>query len=402
MTDVEASAAFRPRPFEVAACVVVGSIAILIFGVQPLLYTAYVGEQLVAPHHLGLLSATEVIAIAAGSALAIPALRRWRTGSVALFGVLLLCAANLFQARTGTADLLFFSRAAAGFGSGFLVGIAGAAIAATRRVGQWTAAFLLGQALSQFLLVEGFASYEPEPLSAHLQFALALLAFTTIVGIPLLPRRLTSAAADGQPSETTSGGGRPDGAGFIWLVIMFFFVGGAITVWAYAGVWLQTEGVAAGALTSLLSICLAGQVVGAFVASMTRSGRYDWMRLIATTGLLLVSVAAWLAWPHSWIAAAGFGIWWMSSVPILSSILSHVDPDRKALPFAPAAQLAGVAIIPTVAGIAFAESNLAHVLIAGCAAVGAGLLLGFARPPRSAAPDEEALSRAPGGQLEPS
>jgi hypothetical protein len=363
-----------------AASVILGSLAILIFGIQPVLYAAFVGEGLIEPDRLGLLSAAEVIAIAVGSSLAIPALKHASVATIAALAVLLVAATNYVQALHGGADTLFAFRILAGLGSGFLVGIAGAAIAATRRVGQWAAGYLLAQATSQFLHLQWFALYRPAPTSEDLLLSLAIVSAAMLAGLPLLPKRL--GRGSGIEPGTGEANGWPDATGIRWLAVMFLFVGGVLTIWAYAGIWLESENVSAPAAATILSSSLAGQAAGAFAACLIPSSRHDRRRLVCTTLLLLLSAGTWLAWPGSAYAAAGFGIWWLSSVPILSSILSDADPRRTALPFAPAAQLAGIAIIPTAAGFLFAARDVELVLVSGCAAIAFGLLLGFARRPR--------------------
>jgi hypothetical protein len=369
-----------PRPAQTATSIILGSLAILIFGIQPLLYAAFVGEGLIEPDRLGLLSAAEVIAIAIGSSLAIPALKHASVRAIAGLAILLVAAANYFQTLHGSADMLFVFRMVAGLGSGFLVGIAGMAIAATSRVGQWAAAYLLAQATSQFLHLQWFALFWPAPTSKELLLSLAIASAAMLAGLPFLPRRLGAGPAPA--TGTDKGTGRPDAMGIRWLAVMFLFVGGVLTIWAYAGVWLESENVSAPAAATILSSSLAGQAVGAFAACLVPSSRHDRLRLTGTTLLLLLSAGAWFAWPGSAIAAAGFGIWWLSSVPVLSSILSDADPRRAALPFAPAAQLAGIAIIPTIAGFLFAARDVELVLVSGCAAIASGLLLGFARRPQ--------------------
>ncbi len=369
-----------PRPAQVAASIILGSLAILIFGVQPVLYTAFVGEGLIEPDSLGLLSAAEVVAIAIGSSLAIPALKHASVRAIASLAILVVTAANYFQAYYGTADMLFAFRIFAGLGSGFLVGIAGMTIAGTNRVGQWAAGYLLAQATSQFLHLQWFALFWPAPTGADLLLSLAIASAAMLAGLPFLPPRLAgSTASESGPGE---GHRMPDAMGIRWLAVMFLFVGGVLTIWAYAGVWLESENVSAPAAATILSSSLAGQAAGAFAACLIPNSRHDRRRLIATTLLLLLSAGAWFARPSSAVAAAGFGIWWLSSVPILSSILSEVDPRRAALPFAPAAQLAGIAIIPTAAGFLFAARDIELVLVSGCAAIALSLLLGFAQRPR--------------------
>jgi len=365
---------------QIAASIILGSLAILIFGIQPVLYAAFVGEGLIEPDGLGLLSAAEVVAIAIGSSLAIPALKHASVRTIAGSAILLITAANYLQAYYGTADMLFAFRILAGLGSGFLVGIAGMTIAGTKRVGQWAAGYLLAQATSQFLHLQWFALFWPAPTGTDLLLSLAIASAAMLAGLPFLPRRLGAITA----SETGMAEGHriPDAMGIRWLAVMFLFVGGVLTIWAYAGVWLESEDVSAAAAATILSSSLAGQAIGAFAACLIPNSRHDRRRLMASTLLLLLSAGAWFAQPSSAVAAAGFGIWWLSSVPILSSILSEVDPRRAALPFAPAAQLAGIAIIPTAAGLVFAAHNVELVLVSGCAAIALSLLLGFAQHPR--------------------
>lgn len=366
--------AVSPMPLQTAASIIIGSLAILIFGIQPLLYTAFAGEALIEPDHLGLLSAAEVIAIAVGSGLAIPALKHVSVATIAALAILLVTAANYCQAHYGGADMLFVFRMFAGLGSGFLVGIAGAVIAATERVGQWAAAFLLTQATTQYFHLQWFALFLPAPTSADLLLSLAILSAAMIGGIPFLPTQIGKGVA----IEGGDGPARPDAEGVRWLAVMFLFVGGVLTIWAYAGVWLESEDVGAPATSAILSASLAGQAAGAFAACLTPSSRYDRHRLLSTTLLLLLSAGAWFAWPDSALTAAWFGFFWLSSVPVLSSLLSEADPRRAALPFAPAAQLAGIATIPTAAGLLFAARGIELVLIAGCGAIALSLLLGLA------------------------
>lgn len=360
---------------QVSASIILGSLAILVFGIQPLLYTAFVSEGLIEPDNLGLLSAAEVIAIAMGSSLVVPALKRIPVATIAGAAILVVASANYFQARYGNAHMLFGFRMLSGFGSGFLVGIGGVAIAATRKVGQWAAAYLLAQAISQFLHLQWFALFLPSPTSTDLLMSLAIVSAAALGGLPFLPTRLGGNGT----IETGNARRKPDANGIRWLAVMFLFVGGALTVWAYAGVWLESENVSAPTAAKILSSSLAGQAAGAFVACLVPSGSHDRHRLAFTTSLLLISAGAWLIWPSSFVAATGFGFWWLASVPVLSSILSEVDPHRATLPFAPAAQLAGIAVIPTAAGLAFAASDVALVPVSGCAAIGLSLALGLAR-----------------------
>ena len=69
--------------WQVAATVIAGTAALILFGLQPLLFAAYVKEGILGQQSLGLLSAVEVLTIAAFSALAVRLNRQFRVQWIA-------------------------------------------------------------------------------------------------------------------------------------------------------------------------------------------------------------------------------------------------------------------------------------------------------------------------------
>ncbi|MBS0412485.1 MAG: hypothetical protein JSR86_21395, partial [Proteobacteria bacterium] len=171
-----------------AAAVMGGTLALLVLGLQPLLYGAYVAEGVVSAPRLGLLGAVELAGIAGGSALAIHLLSRLRAQILAVAAILLLVAGNAVHPQTGQWGLLFLARLIAGAGAGVLVGLAAGAIARTSRMGAWTGAFLFGQALSQFVLMRALMSFSQDISSYTVQLSLAASALPVLALLPFLPR----------------------------------------------------------------------------------------------------------------------------------------------------------------------------------------------------------------------
>jgi hypothetical protein len=349
---------------------ILGSVGLMVFGLQPLLFGSYVKEGVLTEQVLGLLGAVEVTGIAIGSGIAIPLLRKSRTAWVGLAGIMLMAAANLFQPHAGDALLLFAARAICGLGEGLTVGIASYAIAGAHRVASWTAAFQLIQAASQFVVIEGFAVLKLPTSSGTVQSTLALAAGACLLALPFLPRFSATEAGEAGVQANS-----PSLPGYVGLVAMFLFVGGVVGIWGYTGLWLESRGLTATQATGALAASLAGQSIGAFIGMIIGDGRRAWVRLSALIIILLGIVGAWIARPDLVALAFVFGLAWQLVTPALASVLVELDPRRRALPFAAAAQLAGIAALPTILGYAYGGGSLDMLIIAFAAPIALSLLL---------------------------
>lgn len=355
---------------QVACSIAAGTAALLVLGLQPLLYGAYVAEGSIPDYRLGLLSAVEVFAIAAGSAVAIRLLRTQPVLPVAVVGTALLCLGNLLVAGNGNTLELFLIRLLAGSGGGLLVGLGAAAIATTPRIGFWAGAFLFGQASSQYSVMRWFAANMPGADSTQVQHALVAAGAAVLLLLPFLPRRLELHEADAPKLPP------PSARGLIGLAAMFCFVGGAGGVWGYLELWLHSVGVAQPQAVHVLSIALLGQILGSVVGALMADGRWAWLRLLLAMFAYAGIIAVLMVWPGSVPFALIFGIIYMLAAPALSSLLHAIDPGHGSVPYAATAQLAGVSIIPTLAGETLAAHSLTNVLIACGAVIGfSGLLV---------------------------
>lgn len=368
MTREQAKAGITSR--HVAVAIMFGTAALIVLGLQPLLYTAYVLEDIIPGQRLGLLGAAELVSIALGSALSVHLLRSRPVWPIALAGVAVMVIANAVPVKAGEALALFGLRALAGAGAGLLVGLAASAIARTRRIGAWAGGYLFGQALSQYLLMRGFASFRPHAGSAEVQWTLGLSAAAVLLLLPLLPRTLKRAAAD--PPEAHP---RPTPRGLIGLGAMFFCVGATGAVWGYLELWLHSRGVHQAEAAELLSVALLGQIIGAAGGAVIADGRLSWLRLLVLMAALAGTVGLWLDAPGSTLLAFGFGILFTLGAPAFTSILSLLDPEHRSVPYAATAQLGGIAVIPTIVGETLAAHDLNLLMIACIAFILGGVLL---------------------------
>jgi len=360
-----------------------GSLALLILGMQPLLYGGFVREGVIAEDALGLLSAAEVIAITIGSAAAIPILRRFSPVWIGLIGIAVNCSGNLVPLGPSSPLLLMTARAWAGLGSGLLLGISAAAIAKTARIGNWTAASLFGQAATQFAVMNWFAVHAPDAPTWEIQRGIVLVMAAATALVFALPHNLAGATAESDTARN-SVSPWPDRRGLRCLLAMALYTGGAVTMWAYAGLWMNHRGIATAAGAMVLTVNLAGQALGSLVSMLLPESRHDWTRALAMTTLFVLGSVAWLASPGSPVFGFCYGLFWMSGAPALASVLAAIDPGRRAVPFAAAAQLAGIALIPTIFGIALAARGLDILAICAIATVAVSGLLIMSLPPRTA------------------
>jgi len=376
MRDVQETgpkpAAPRDPLLPLAASLTLGAAGLLVLGAQPLLYGSYVHERRITDAGLGLLAAIEITAIALGSAGGIALLGRIPARLVALTGIGLTIAANLLPAAVS----LLLARAISGTGGGLLVAIAAAAIARRSRLNAAAAAFLFLQAASQYAILQWFSAQGGAASAVEIQHALAVIAALTALMLPLLPAGLAPAQHAKAETHAT---GLPPLSGWIALGASALLVGGIVGIWAYMGLWLELRGVPADRITPMLTASMIGQMVGSLVAVALGERGHSGGRVIAMAAVLL-GIVGWLLLrgadgPLGWALIVGYGVVWMIATPALTGFLLEADPTRRSLPFSASAQLLGAAIVPTVAGMAFADSGLDTVLMACAGALVASLVL---------------------------
>lgn len=355
-----------PSPGALFAALLLGAAGLLVLGGQPLLYGAYVHAGVISEARLGLLAAVEIAFIAGGSAAGIALSRRTGFRMTGLAGIGLIAAGNLAPFLP-----LFAARAVAGLGGGLLVAIAAQFIAERPNVNVAAGGFLFLQALTQYLLLLWFSASDTAATAVAIQVAIAGLVVATAPLLLLLPRRVAGAKdAASRPADTDRG--RPPLSGWLALAAAGLFIGAAVGIWAYLGLWLEQRGISAKTAESMLTASMAGQIAGALVAAGIGERGRSGTRVVAMAMLMLLCVGLLYsqtgAGENSRLLVIAYGFVWMIATPALSGFILEADASRRSLPFAPAAQLCGAALIPTLAGEYLAARSLDLVLLV-CAAV---------------------------------
>lgn len=344
-----------------------GAVALLVLGLQPLLYGAYLRAGLISEQRLGTLAAAEVSAIALGSMIGVALLRSKTAQTVGMIGIAILFAANLLP----EAVPIFLTRVIAGLGSGLIVGLAAVRIAQQINVNAASGLFLFLQATSQYAIMQAVSIVAPTASAGLMQMMLSVLTLLAAPLLLVLPRHLAI-------TEDEAQGGIPPRAGWVALGACSLFVGAAIGIWAYLGVWLESAGISPDAVSPLVTASLAGQMAGALGAvALGTHGRSGLQ--VVVCGLLMIAavVLLLLAGPGGWagwVLLIGFGFAWMIGTPALSGLVLQSDPLRSSLPYAASAQLLGAALFPTLVGELLAPEGI-WLVLATCAALTAGAII---------------------------
>lgn len=344
-----------------ATSILIGSCALLVLGVQPVLLGAMVQEGRIAKAQVGNLVTIEMLAMVLGSLVGIGLLRKM--GARVVIGVAGLVLAAMNLAMTGQYGMAILSplRAVAGLSEGVLVASALVAISRVARVERASAIFLAVQTLLQAVV----AAALPFIVTGSSRTDTALLALATAgalaTGAALsLPRQLQPAAPDSERGALTP-------ASLTALLGAGLFLGAIVSVWSYFGLWLVHYGYPPTFEGTAISLCLVAQVVGALTAARfgERLPNRQTISACALAGALLIALFFAGRGNSTAILAVSmaFGFVWLFTLPFFAGWLIEIDPGRRAVLYLTAFQLGGAALLPSLAGIVVGSFSVDAALI---------------------------------------
>ena len=344
-----------------ATSILIGSCALLVLGVQPVLLGAMVQEGRIAEAQVGNLVTIEMLAMVLGSLAGIGLLRK--TGARVVLGVagLVLAAVNLVMTGQSGMAILAPVRAVAGLSEGVLVASALVAISRVARVERASAIFLAVQTLLQAIVAAALpfifiASSRTDTALMALAGAGAIAAISALS----LPHHL-------QPTAPDSERGALNRASLTALLGAGLFLGAIVSIWSYFGLWLIHYGYPPTFEGTAISLCLVAQVVGALTAARfgERLPNRPTISACALAGAFLIALffvgrsnaTAILA------VSVAFGFVWLFTLPFFAGWLIEIDPGRRAVLYLTAFQLGGAALLPSLAGVAVGSFSVDAALI---------------------------------------
>lgn len=348
MTAMDAAVSDR-RP--ALAALALGSLAMIVTGLQPLLLSALADTGRLQAGLVHPIAIVELLAMALSVALCALLLKPrrlnlWAAGAAA---VCVLAGLAMLVARDGQ---VFALRGIGGLAGGVLVWITVGMIARQARPEPWAAAFFLIQ--SAGLVFAAALANGLGPMGG-VMFAAGLSGLCLLVA-PLLAPAMEDLARAGRRA--------PDRRGLLGLAALFLYFA------ANAALWFRMSDLAAaqglGAVSGLVVLTTLGaQMLGA-MAAVSLSGVLSLRRLFAlVVASLILACAVIAARPPAPLFIAAFGLLAFAALLLgasLFGVLHGADPSRRAGAVSPAAQFLAAALGPLSAMAVTSLIGLSAVL----------------------------------------
>lgn len=369
----------------VAAAMAIGTMGVMIAGVQPVLFGALLSAGRITATQIGHIAAAELIAIGIGVVIAEAALERAPVWLVAAVSLVLLATLNLATiAVDGNGVLLV--RALAGLPAGALVWTTTAVIVRSPRPTQLSAAFLLTQAILQFATSTGLALVAPQARDG-VPITIACLCAAMLVFVPLLPRRFMPL-----PKEAEQVSGLPPLRGWVVLLACLLIQGCIVGAWVYFEPLGRQAGMTPAQLAFAVPASLGAQVTGG-IAAILLSKRVPWFASLVLASTALAALLLVLSLPPGatifFALETVFGALWIFVTPFLTPLSIKNDPTRRTALLVPSAVLIGSGLGPLAASALASEHDAARVLrlCALLAIIATALIVALQVVPRNAEPD---------------
>lgn len=358
----------------------VGAVALVILGVQPLLFGALLSSGVVSLEFMGIIIMAEIVALGVGAALgeAIPSSRYRSIVALALLGV---AASDLVTAFCHGAQAILVFRILAGLCEGIVVWSTACIIVRSEAPERNSGYYSVLQVVLQIMFSVLLSNLILPRFGWSSGFSLlALVSLLTIGLVLLLPRELHVASGQAQAF------GKWSPLAVLPLVIAFLQQAALGAAWSYLEPMGQEVGLSESAAANLISWVLFVQLFGG-IAGAALAKRISAMTGVTISGLftggvtLAMSMLGHGAEQDFSVLAMVFGFFWPFVIPFQVGVALKADPSGKVATLVPAAQILGVATGPLVAAL-FIEGHNVWISAAVAAGFsGAALLccgMGFA------------------------
>lgn len=353
----------KPSRTGLAAVLAIGTIGMIICGVQPVLLGSLVMDHRLSTAALGWATTVEFMTLALGIWLAgtfwKPTHLRARVTLAALLAVLADC---MVRGEHGTAILI--NRSLAGLPEGVLVWVTGCMVARSPTPARMAAIFVTAQNVSQFV----FAAIVPATLmhwygtdSGFL--ALAATAALAIVAAPFAPASFVEL-----PVASNHGAG-PTGytpTVIACLVCVFLISAFSIGLFAYIeplGAQAHLDGLTIGyAVSALLAASTVGSALATAAAGKLSHYAVFAACMVVNTAVLLM-FAAMPGAPLFLAAGALFGFFWLFFLPFQTPMAIEADPTRRIAVVLPGAQLLGAGAGPLLISFFVTDTDARGALV---------------------------------------
>lgn len=367
-------------PRQVGAALLVGTVAVLMVGIQPIVLGELVDAHQVTLEGVGLVAMGEIITLGLGVVLGDLLLPGSRLRLITVVAAVLAAAFDLATLRASGDGPMLAVRAAAGLAEGVLVWGATGVVVRSSNPPRVAGIFFVTQTVAQAALGAVLAN-------AVIPRAGWQGCFETLAGLAALccvlafaqPARLAPLA----PAAVSA---------FRWsaktvlpLAVVFLQLATLGSFWAYLEPLGKAAGFDARSAQTLIAGVLAMQVLGGCVASVAVRRVSAVPALVLSSAVLVAATVTVHALPAGSsapfaLACALFGFTWLFMLPFQIDLAFRADPGKRLAGLVPAAQLLGSAFGPLVASfIVSGEDAGAVPLLSAFFATAAAMLLLFTR-----------------------
>lgn len=345
----------------IVAALSIGSVALLIVGLQPILLGAMVDTRHASLEGVGIIAMSEIVALGIGVVLGDALLPVGRLRMISLLAALIVSGFDLLTARlTGDAPLAAV-RAAAGLGEGVLLWVTTCIIVRSRAADRLAGIFLTVQTLAQAGVAAVFTRavipYEGWQGGFVMLGALALVPCVFLLRLPTTLKPISHHTS--QPFVWSVTSAMP-------LLIAFVQMAGIGSLWAYLEPVGQRAGLDAQAAQTAVSAVLFMQVVGGITSAGAVRCVDNMLTLIVGAIVLALIPIGILVLPAgrivSFIALCGvFGFAWLFLMSFHIGLALRLDLSGRVATLVPGAQLLGSAFGPLVSSLVVRGDDVSPV-----------------------------------------
>ena len=376
----------RPTPWQITAIVFVGTIGILIPGIQPVVMGALLTEGHINLSQLGHAASVELLAMGGASTLAAAVLAPRQLRAACIAAGLALALGNYFTpvARGETVTAL---RAMTGAAGGLLIWITASMVARSAAPDRWAGIYLTIQTLAQLVFAAIMSSWINPSHAVQGDFGLlAVAGLVCAIASVALPSGFVD-LPKGVGADQTSFA-IPPARGLAALGSPFLLMMCIVAIWVYYDPIARQAGLSAHTSGLAVSISLAFQVLGGTLATLT-AGRLKWFPVFVICAAVEFGMIALLGTKPSVLLflldAAVFGFIWLFILPFLVPMIIEADPSRRSAVLISGVALLGASLGPTLAGMIISPDDTRGALWFGAAclflSLGIATRLRFARRP---------------------
>ena len=353
----------------------VGTVALMILGVQPVLLGALADAHRITDGELGPLATVEVLAIAAGSAFGPAWMRRGNMRLKAIVLSVALAVANMAIFLVDRGIMLDVLRGFAGLLEGVLMGATIVVTIEGRHPDRLNAIFLAASTLPQAVMAFFLPIWIVPRFGVNGGFVvLAVLSLLSAgASLFLVESRTDAPGPPGSGSTPT-----PRTLWSIPAVLALAAIG--LQNAAIGGAWDYVDRLASQHHypPEMSGIAVSGglvvQVLGALAAAAWgRKLSFRWTLIVGT--LCQAAVIGWLALaatPLMYVLPALlFGLFWLAMSPFQVRLLIAIDPSRTVAMLVTAAALVGLSIGPSVSALGVSAGD-----VTGAFWIAAAMMLG--------------------------